>query len=408
MEVKQIHTLMNTVAGEVLGETALVKEDLSNVVDIGTQIFNADAVDRYVKSLVNHIGKVIFVDRPYSGNVPSVFMDSWEFGSVLEKIQAELPTATVNDSWELTDGQTYAQDVFHKPEVSAKFYNSKVTFEVDMSFTERQVKQSFSNAAQLNGFLSMLHSNVDKAMTIRTDALIMQTINSMIAETIIADYGTKSGTGKNATITLSPFGASSGIKAVNLLYLYNQKFSKSLTAVQAVTDPEFIRYAAMQMQLYIDRISKISTLFNAGGKPRFTSSDMLHAVMLSDFKAAAGSYLQSNTFHDNYTALPNAETVPYWQGSGKDYSFTSVSSINVKSASGIDVVLSGVLGIIFDRDALGVTCLDRRVSTAYNAKGEFFNNFYKFDAGYFNDTNENFIVFFVGDAPVTPDTPSET
>lgn len=395
MEVKQIHTLMNSVAGEVLGTSDLVKEDLSNVVDIGTQIFNADAVDRYVRTLVNHIGKVIFVDRPYSGNVPSVFMDSWEFGSILEKIQAELPTATVNDSWDLTDGQTYAQDVFHKPEVSAKFFNSKVTFEVDMSFTENQVKQSFSNAAQLNGFLSMLHSNVDKAMTIRTDALIMQTINSMIAETVIADYGTKSG----KTVTLANFGSKSGIKAVNLLYLYNQKFGKTLTAVQAVTDPEFIRYAAMQMQLYIDRISKISTLFNAGGKPRFTSGDMLHAVMLSDFKAAAGSYLQSNTFHDNYTALPNAETVPYWQGSGKDYSFSSVSSINVKTASGVDVALSGVLGIIFDRDALGVTCLDRRVSTAYNAKGEFFNNFYKFDAGYFNDTNENFVVFFVADAP---------
>lgn len=397
MEVKQIHTLMNSVAGEVLGTSDLVKEDLSNVVDIGTQIFNADAVDRYVKSLVNHIGKVIFVDRPYSGNVPSVFMDAWEFGSVLEKIQAELPTATVNDSWELTDGQTYAQDVYHKPEVSAKFFNSKVTFEVDMSFTENQVKQSFSNAAQLNGFLSMLHSNVDKAMTIRTDALIMQTINSMIAETVIADYGTKSG----KTVTLSPFGSKTGIKAVNLLYMYNQKFGKTLTAVQAVTDPEFIRYAAMQMQLYIDRISKISTLFNAGGKPRFTSGDMLHAVMLSDFKAAAGSYLQSNTFHDNYTALPNAETIPYWQGSGRDYAFTSVSTINVKTASDVDVNLSGVLGIIFDRDALGVTCLDRRVTTAYNAKGEFFNNFYKFDAGYFNDTNENFVVFFVADAPTS-------
>lgn len=397
MEIKQIHTLMNAVAGEVLGTTDLVKEDLTNVVDLGTQIFNADAVDRYVKSLVNHIGKVIFVDRPYSGNVPSVFMDSWEFGSVLEKIQAELPTATENKSWELTDGQSYAQDVFHKPEVSAKFFNSKVTFEVEMSFTENQVKQSFSNAAQLNGFLSMLHSNVDKAMTIRTDALIMQTINSMIAETIIADYGTKSG----KTVTLSPFGSKSGIKAVNLLYMYNQKFGKSLTAAQAVTDPEFIRYAAMQMQLYIDRISKISTLFNAGGKPRFTSADMLHAVMLSDFKAAAGSYLQSNTFHDNYTALPNAETIPYWQGSGRDYSFTSVSTINVKTPSGVDVNLSGVLGIIFDRDALGVTCLDRRVTTAYNAKGEFFNNFYKFDAGYFNDTNENFVVFFVADAPAS-------
>lgn len=383
MEVNQICTLVNTVTQEVLGETALVKEDLSNVIDVGTQIFNANAVDRYVKSLVNHIGKVIFVDRPYSGNVPSVFMDSWEFGSVLEKVQAELPAATVTEDWHLISGEVYSQDVFHQPQVSAKFFNSKVTFEIDMSFTEKQVKQSFSSAAQLNGFMSMLHNNVDKAMTIKTDALIMRTINNMTAETLLADYGS------------AALSSKSGIKAVNLLYLFNQKFSKSLTAAQAITDPDFIRYASMTMQLYIDRLSKISTLFNAGGKARFTPSTALHAVMLSEFKAAAGSYLQSDTFHDNYTALPGAETVPYWQGSGQAYAFDSVSAINLKTASGTDVSASGILGVLFDRDALGVTCLDRRVTTSYNAKGEFFNNFYKFEAGYFNDTNENFVVFFV-------------
>ena len=391
MDVKQIYTLVNNATSEVLGKTDLVAEDLSNVVDVGTELMNANAVDRYVRSLVNHIGKVIFVDRPYSGNVPSVFMDAWEYGSILEKVTAEIPTASQNDEWELTDGETYSQDVFHKPEVSAKFFNSKVTFEVDLSFTERQVKQSFSNAAQLNGFMSMLHSTVDKAMTIRTDALIMETINNMIAETLLSDF-----TSGN---TVADFGSKSGIKAVNLLYLYNQKFSKTLKAEAAITDPEFIRFASMQMQLYIDRLSKISTLFNAGGKARFTSGDMLHSVMLSEFKAAAGSYLQSNTFHDNYTALPNAETVPYWQGSGKAYDFASVSAINVKSASGKTVSTGGILGILFDRDALGVTCLDRRVTTSYNARGEFYNNYYKFEAGYFNDTNENFVVFYVKDAP---------
>ena len=387
MEVKQIHTLLNSVTSEVLGSEAVVNEDLSNVVDIGTKIFNAEAVDRYVRSLVNHIGKVIFVDRPYTGNVPSLLMDSWEYGSIMEKVQAEMPEAVENTSWELTDGQTYSQDVFHKPKVSAKFFNSKVTFEVDMSFTERQVKQSFSSAAQLNGFMSMLYSTVDKAMTVKTDALIMRTINNMIAETLVADYGDSS----------PDYGAKSGIKAVNLLSLYNTKFGTELKAADAVTDPAFIRYASMTMQLYIDRLSKISTLFNVGGQARFTSGDKLHAIMLSDFKAAAGSYLQSDTFHDSYTALPNADTVPYWQGSGKEYAFTSVSAIDLKAASGKTVRASGILGVIFDRDALGVTCLDRRVTTAYNAKGEFFNNFYKFDAGYFNDTDENFVVFFVAD-----------
>lgn len=394
MEVKQIYELMNNVTGEVIGKSDLLKEDLSNVVDIGTEVFNASAVDKYVKSLVNHIGKVIFVNRPYSGNVPSVMMDSWEFGSILEKISADLPTATENESWELTDGTDYSPNVFHQPKVSAKFFNDMITFEIPMSFTERQVKQSFSSAAQLNGFMSMLYNSVDKAMTVKIDSLIMRTINNMIAETLLADYTT--GTGKSKTV--ADFGSKSGIKAVNLLKLYNDRFSQTLTAEKALTTAEFIRFASMQMSLYIDRMSKMSTLFNAGGKDRFTSSDMLHVVMLTDFKAASGSYLQSDTFHENYVALPNAETIPYWQGSGTAYDFNSVSSINIKTASGTDIQESGILAVMFDRDALGVTNLDRRVTTQYNAKAEFFNNFYKFEAGYFNDLNENFVVFFVKDA----------
>ena len=145
MEVKQIYNLVNSITTEVLG-SAIVKEDLSNVVDVGNSIFNASKVDNYVKSLVNHIGRVIFVDRVYNGSVPSVLMDSWEFGSVLEKISCDLPTATENESWDLVDGQTYNPNVFYKPSVSVKFYNSKTTFEIPLSFTEMQVKESFSNA----------------------------------------------------------------------------------------------------------------------------------------------------------------------------------------------------------------------------------------------------------------------
>lgn len=394
MEVKQIYELINAVTTEITGKSDIVHEDLSDIVDTGNEILNANALDAYVKSLVNHIGKVIFVNRPYSGNVPSVFMDSWEFGSILEKISADLPNASENPSWQLENGRDYSPNVFYQPSVSAKFFNSSVTFEVPMSFTERQVKQSFSNASQLNGFLSMLYNSVDKAMTVKIDALIMRTINNMIAETLFADYVT--GSGKNQA--LGDLSAKSGIKAVNLLKMYNDKFGANLTDSQAITTPEFIRFASMIMSLYIDRLSKISTLFNVGGKERFTSADMLHVVMLSDFKASAGVYLQSDVFHEKYTALPNAETIPYWQGSGVDYSFGSVSSINVKTSSGHEVTASGILAIMFDRDSLGVTNLDRRVTTQYNARGEFFNNFYKFDAGYFNDLNENFVVFFVKDS----------
>ena len=382
MTVAQIYDIINPITKEILGETAVVNEDLSNIVDIGKEIFDATDVDNYVKSLVNHIGRVIFVNRPYSGGAPSVLMDGWEYGSVLEKISAELPEATENESWELTDGASYDPNIFYKPKVSAKFFNKRVTFEIPMSFTERQVEESFSNASQLNGFLSMLYNAVNKSMTIKIDSLIMRTINNMIAETLhnFNNSGDYTGT---------------GVRAVNLLKLYNDDKGTDLTAEKSVKDPDFIRFASYIMGLYMERLSKISSLFNIGGKDRFTPRDSLHVILLSDFAKASDSFSMSSTFHNEFVALPKGEIVPYWQGSGADYSFSSVSSINVKTASGDTVNASGILAVMFDRDALGVTNLDRRVTTNYNPKAEFFSNWYKFDAGYFNDMNENFVLFYV-------------
>ena len=395
MTVKQIYTLMNTVTGEILGKSDIVAEDLSNVVDIGKELFSNTDVDNYVKSLVNHIGKVIFVNRPYAGNVPSMIMDSWEFGSVLEKIQAAMPAATENKSWELTDGQSYDPNVFYQPKVSAKFFNSRVTFEVPMSFTEKQVKDSFSSAAQLNGFVSMIYNAVDKAMTVKIDALIMRTIDNMIGQTLHAEF---------PDVSDGNYSTKTGIKAVNLLKLFNdhrkaQGIDLALTAQEAITDPDFIRFASYTMGVTADRMTKMSTLFNVGKKERFTPADALRVVMLSDFQKAAKTYLYSDTRHSELVTLPDAETVPYWQGSGQNYSFANVSDIHVNIAGGsgttVEINASGILAVMYDKDAMGVCNSDRRVTTNYNAKAEFYNNFYKYDASYFNDLNENFVVFFV-------------
>lgn len=378
MEIKQVYQFVNDAVGEAIGDTAIVAEDLSNVVDIGNAIFNASAFDAYVKSLVNHIGKVIFVNRPYRGSVPSVLMDAWEYGSVVEKIHSEMPEAVENESWDLVDGQSYDPHVFHQPIAEVKFFNKMTTFEIEASITERQVKQSFSNATQLNAFISMIFNEIEKSMTVRTDALIMRTIDNMIVETA-----------KDA-------GAAGSPRAINLLSKYNTLYGESLTATNAIVDPDFIRYAAYQIALYTDRLTRMSTLFNVGGKQRFTPKDLQHIVMLSEFRAAADVFLQSGTFHDEYTKLVNAETVPFWQGSGTDYAFTSTGAINAKPASGGDAKsITGVLGCIFDRDALGVMNNNQRVTTQWNAKAEFTNYFYKKDARYFNDLNENFVYFFV-------------
>lgn len=395
MKVEQIYSIVNDLTKEILGESAVVNEDLSNVVEIGDTIANlgSAAYENYTRSLIDRIGRVVFVNRPYSGSAPSVLMDAWEYGSILEKIQAEMPEAQQNDSWELTDNYVYEQDRFKKPNVSAKFFNSKTTFETQMSFAERQVKSAFESVGQLNAFFSMIDTAIYNGQTVKTDGLIMRVINNAIANTINAEFTGGSG-----------YAASSGVRAVNLLYLYNQAHSSATLGSlgAAMTSPEFIRFAAYTMSLYQDRMRKLSKLFNIGGKARFTPTDRLHFIMLNDFAKAADIYNQSDTFHEQFTRLPNAETVPYWQGSGTGYGLSSISNINVTvnaEGGGTQTInASGIIGVMFDRDALGVCNQDRRVTTHYNARAEFFNNWYKVDAQYFNDFNENCVVFYAATA----------
>ena len=383
MKVAQIYDIVNTITKEVLGETAVVNEDLSNIVDVGTQVFDANATDAYVRKLMNQVGKIVFVNRAYSGVVPSVLMDGWEYGSVVEKVRGELPEATENESWELTNGTSYDPNVFYQPTVTVKFYNSKTTFEVPVSITEKQVKQSFQNAEQLNSFISMIYNEVDKSMTIKIDELVMRTIDNFIAETVHAEYGS------------AELNTKSTIKAVNLLKLYNDKFNTELTADKALTTPEFIRFASLIMGTYKNRLARISRLFNIEKKARFTPADKLHVILLNDFVMAADTYLQSDTYHNEFVKLPEASVVPYWQASGQNYDFEDISKIDVKDSNGDTVQVTGILGVMFDHEALGVCNIDRRVTTNYNPKAEFFSNWYKFDAGYFNAFDENFIVFFV-------------
>lgn len=386
MKVEQIYNLINTITEENLGDSIIVAEDLSNIVDIGEQIENVMGFDNYVRSLIDHVGRMVFVDRVYGGRAPSVLVDGWEYGSILEKISVALPEAQENEVWELQDGQSYDPNVFKKPNVTAKFFNDRITFDIQLSITTKQVKSSFDNVTQLNAFVSMLYTSVNNSATVKTDALIMRAINNMIGETLYAEFpsGTYSGV--------------SGVKAVNLLKLYNDTLpsgSTPLTADGFMHSPDAIRHAIYVFKNYIDRIKVMSTLFNMGGMERFTPDDRLHIVMLSEFANSADVFLQSDTFNEQYTALPRAERTVYWQGSGIDYDFDSTSAIKIQTSGGHTIDASGIIAVMFDRDALGVANIDRYVTSQYNAKGDFTNNFYHYTQGMWNDGNENFVVFYV-------------
>lgn len=380
MKVTQLNEIVLPIYKQITGNQEVTEINASNIVDIGKQILDTTDVDNYVKSLTDRIGKTIFTGRQYQGNGLKVLMDKWDFGSVMQKIDVSIDdsSVTTNDTWNLTDKQSYSQDTFYKPTVTAKIYNKKVTFEIDVSFTEVQAKSSFNSMEELNTFVSMIFNAVENSFTVKLDGLIMATINHMTAKTL---------TSNNENIS------------VNLLKLYKERFPKDTTinSSNALTNSDFLKFASMIINTYTDRISKISKLFNIGGQERFTVKDDLNLIMLSDFSASCKSYLQADTYHKDLVSLPNSDTVPYWQGTGTKYDFDSISKINVKLDNKTSVEKTGILAVMFDKHAVCVCNEDRRVTTHYNAKGEFFTNFYKFDCSYINDLNENFVVFYIED-----------
>lgn len=391
MTVEQIYALVNNIAQESLGSEELIQEDLSNVVDVGNTIANLTptAFENFTRTLIDHIGRVVFVNRPYDGVGVNILRDSWEYGSILEKITAELPEAQENQSWNLQDNTVYEQDRFRRPSVSAKFFNSKLTWEIQRSMADRQVKSAFDNASQLNAFFSMLETSVYNAKTVRYDELCMRAVNNFIAGTVNADFAAGAG-----------YDEGSRVRSVNLLYLYNQQYpDNQITSLDAaMVDARFIRFASYTMSRYMDRLKRMSRLFNVGEQARFTPKDRLHFMLLSDFARAADVFNQSDTFHDQFTALPEADRVPYWQGTGTDYGLEDITTIKVDISNGStpapSITLNGVLGVMFDHDALGVCNTDERVTTHYNAAAEFTNYWYKTDTSLFNDFNEQGVVFY--------------
>ena len=391
MQVKQIYQFVNDAIEEVVGEQAtLLTEDLSNVVAVGTAVFNATSYDKFTKALVDRIGKTIFVDRKYEGIAPSVIYDGFEYGAVLEKIGGDIPEATENETWDLVGGQSYDPNVFYAPSVYAKFYNHYVTFEIPLSVTDRQAKSAFSSAQELTRFVSMLFGNVDKALSLAMESLVMRTINGAIAETIYAEYGA------------NDYGASSHVKARNLLYEWNTILGagNEIDADTALKDKDFIRYASIEIMKTAQRLKKMSTLFNVGAKKRFTPLQNLKIVLHADFEASANGYLYSDTFHEDYVKLPKADIIPFWQGTGDDYDFAKTGEIkvNLPSDSTKTVDVMGVIGVLFDEEALGVLNFERYTTSDYNGKAEFTNYWHKQKSCHFIDLNENIVVFFLQEA----------
>ena len=376
MLITQTKEILTTIATEMLGpDNTIVTENLENLQDIGNELITQQNVDTYVKKLVDKIGKVVFKNRLLNSTAPSLLVDSWEYGAILQKVRMKLIPAEENSAVKLVDGQSYDQNVFHQPTVSATFYSKEITFEVPISYTREQLNSSFNSVSELNGFYNLLETTVQNSLTVKTDALIMRTINYRIGKTYTKGRASQK---------------------INLLQGYNTASGKELTVANCFQDEGFLKYAIAEIKNYQDRLKLPTSVFNDKKEEAFTPAQNQKLVLLSDFKNTVDTHLIPVVQNSENLTL-SCETVPYWQASGANFSFADISKIDVTlDTTSEKAQVGGIVGILFDDEALKVGNLNQYVTTNYNAKGDFYTNYYKEQSGFFVDLAENFLIFYVG------------
>lgn len=382
MKINQVATILNAINAEMCGETEIseVAEDLRNIVEVGTQLTtgNNDLTnffEAYGKKLIDKVGRVVIVDRTYKSTAPDITRDSWEYGSIMEKIRVSANELADDITWSLNRGDAPEQYEYNPATMSAKYFDSLDTFMTQISLPEKTLKSAFTSAEAMGRLIAAIENRVAMKISISKDNLIRRTVNNLIAEKIAAN------------------------KEINLLAMYNEGRATPITAAEALVSKDFLKFAVFNIMKYKKMIEEPSVLFGEEDYVNFTPSEYMKLIMLDTFVQSSEMYLESDTFHNDLVSLGSGyQTVPYWQGSGTDleFGFDTISSINVKTASnGTAVNVTGVIGVLFDRDAAAVCIEDGEVTSKYAAKGRFYNYFHYWNARYMNDLAENVVVFTI-------------
>lgn len=378
--VAQIYSIVNDVAKMAYGENALTTVDTSSFIALGDSVISsANNRDKFLNTLVDRIGRTIFSVREYTVTDNDIVRKPFEFGCILQKIYVEMPEAKINNSWNIGENNYTPEFApIIKPSAKQKLFDKIATWEIDVTIPDRILKTAFLNETTMAVFIDAIFTALENMMRLAMENNINLTRASFIARKI---HGAM------------PCGA------INLLADYNTLISPAtpLTVANCLRDLGFLKYATQQIKLWSDRIVKMSKHFNEEEYIRHTPKSLQILNVLADFASATDTYLQSDTYHNELTKLPLYKVVPYWQGEGETYGFNDTSKIDIKIDANTTITETGVLAVLYDYEAMGVTITDRRATTERNNHDEYTNYYNKTDIGYFNDMSENGIVFYIKD-----------
>ena len=365
----QIYTIVNAVTEQSMGGSPITAIDTASLVALGNAVLSSQSnTEGWLNTLTQRIGSTIISYRMYSSDLSLLVADDMTMGAILQKIKVDMPTAIEDVSTQLQDGESIDMFIVSKPTVHEKLFVKRTPYDMMVTIQRKWIKEAFTSVEAMGAFFNAVFGEVRNALELAQENLARLAIANYIAQT-----------GAN--------------QRIHLLTEYQTASGQTVTKAHALTDEGFLRFAMGRMRTISKRMRTMSTLYNKEEMQRHTPLEMQRFITLIDFMSAMETQVEYKAFNTEYVSKAVDIEVPYWQGAevGKE------DSINLTIEGSEEAVeISGIVGLIVDRDALGTFRKEEEVATTpYNARGKYYNQFYSMNDLYFNDLSENGVVFLL-------------
>lgn len=371
---------------ENIGSGKLATLDSSKLVDIGTDVLSYENnVDKYAKSLITQMSKMVNIQDEYEPEIPSIMIDASEWGG-FQLRQYYSPQELIQDEmYNLIDGNVYEDHRFYKPRTTGRIFAEGKTIMCPISIVREQLFEAFKSWNEMDKFLSGIYQNVRNTVQLAVQAYQHMLVSGAYAVAHTANN-----------------------KVVHLLTEYNSIAGTTLTAEKALVDKGFYQYAGMRIAEIKDNMRIWSTAYNNGAVPQFTNPSRSKVLLLSKFSRGMKYYAKADTFNKDELGFGKFETIATWQatksaGEGETdpdiiFGYDTVSTIKIKgdpdNKLGIgtsDLTLTNCLGLIYDYRAIGMTLDKEKVTTNYTAIADFWNEYLHKLVNYIVDANCNMV-----------------
>ena len=366
METNQIYDIVNSTVSQAIGETALTVVDTQGLISVGDVVLSSSTnTEAFLNVLAQRIGRTIYRFRDYNNKFKDMIVSDMTMGAILQKLRIEMPEAVSDPTYSLVDGQSVDMFKVAKPKAHQKLFVTRTPYMFKITIQRETLKEAFLSVEAMGSFISLIFGEVRNAIELSLENLGRLTLAGAISE-----VGTS--------------------QEIHLVTDFNAEYGESLTAQEALTNADFLRYAIFRINNIIDMIQDMSTLYCDGTLPTFTNKENMKIRVLSAFQRRLETVVEYASFHDQFTSIAGAySTINFWQ------SEQTPSSIDIKKPStGAEVTKTGIVTVVHDRDAFGIYQIDETVATSpLNSDALYYNQSWHEKQARFIDTSENIVIF---------------